>query len=85
MVTYSWDSIPGYSLTNYTEHISKRGGVTRMVAGPSAGTYMELMAAFSPKGATMNEGAHKTGEVNNIPLYKVPSDVIPSDEVLCVF
>lgn len=62
-----------------------RGGVSRLVAGPSAGTYCQLMVAFTPKGATTAEGAHQIGELSGIPLFKVPTNIIPTNEMLCVW
>lgn len=62
-----------------------RGGVSRLVAGPSAGSYMRLNAGFSAKGAMRTLGCHQIGEIETIPVFKVPSKVIPSNEVLCVW
>lgn len=62
-----------------------RGGVSRIVAGPSAGTYCQLMVAFTPKGAQIAEGAHQIGELAGIPVFKVSNQIIPSDEMLCVW
>ena len=62
-----------------------RGGVSRLVAGPSAGSYIRLNAGFSAKGAMRTLGCHQIGEVEGIPLFKVPSKIIPSNEVLCVW
>ena len=62
-----------------------RGGVSRLVAGPSAGTYMTLSMAFTTTGATTAEGAHQIGEISGIPVFKVPSTIIPSNEVLTVW
>ena len=62
-----------------------RGGVTRMVAGPSAGTYLQLVNSFSEKGAVQNEGIHQIGELSGIPVFKAPKAIIPNDEILCVW
>ena len=63
-----------------------RGGVSRMVAGPSAGSYVKLsVGGFSPKGKQPNIGIHQEGEFEGIPLFKAPSSIIPSDEILCVW
>lgn len=62
-----------------------RGGVTKLVCGPSAGTYMQLMAAYSTKGSTQNEGAHQIGELDGRAVYKVPQSIIPTNEVLTVW
>lgn len=63
----------------------KRGGVSRLVCGPSAGTYIRLNNLFSNKGAMPAEGAHQIGELDGIPTFKVPDEVIPTDEILTVW
>lgn len=62
-----------------------RGGVSRMVAGPSAGTYTQLTGLYTNKGRQSNIGAHQVGEFDGIPLFKVPSSIIPTDEILTVW
>ena len=62
-----------------------RGGVSRLVAGPSAGTYLTLNNQFTNKGAQYFEGAHQMGELNGAPLFKVPSSIIPTNEILTVW
>lgn len=42
----------------------KRGGVSRLVCGPSAGTYLRLINSFTNKGAMPAEGAHQIGELD---------------------
>lgn len=63
----------------------KRGGVSRLVCGPSAGTYVRLNNLFSNKGAMPAEGAHQFGELDGIPVFKVPDEVIPTNEILTVW
>lgn len=63
----------------------KRGGVSRLVCGPSAGTYIRLNNLFSNKGAMPAEGAHQFGELDGIPVFKVPDEVIPTNEILTVW
>ena len=62
-----------------------RGGVSRLVAGPSAGTYLTLNNQFTNKGAQYFEGAHQMGELNGAPLFKVPSSIVPTNEILTVW
>jgi hypothetical protein len=62
-----------------------RGGVTRMFAGTSAGTYMMLMSQFTEKGATQNEGVHQIGELSGKPVFKAPKSIIPGNKVLTIF
>ena len=63
----------------------KRGGVSRLVCGPSAGTYLRLITQFTNKGAMPAEGAHQIGELDGIPTFKVPDEVIPTNEILTVW
>lgn len=63
----------------------KRGGVSRLVCGPSAGTYIRLNNLFTNKGAMPAEGAHQFGELDGIPTFKVPNEVIPTNEILTVW
>jgi hypothetical protein len=62
-----------------------RGGVSRLVAGPSACSYMHLNVGYSPKGKQNQSGSHQFGELDGMPLFKVPSSIIPTNEVLCVW
>lgn len=62
-----------------------RGGVSRLVAGPSACSYMHLNVGYSPKGKQNQNGSHQFGELDGMPLFKVPSSIIPTNEVLCVW
>lgn len=62
-----------------------RGGVSRLVAGPSAGTYIKLNQHYSDKGAQYFEGIHQMGELGGKPVFKAPSGIIPTDEVLTVW
>lgn len=63
----------------------KRGGVSRIVCGPSAGTYFRLITQFTNKGAMPAEGAHQIGELDGIPTFKVPDEIIPTNKVLTVW
>jgi len=63
----------------------KRGGVTRIVGGPKAVSYLRLNTGFTTKGAQERNGGYQVGELQGIPLFKVPSDVIPNDELVTVF
>jgi len=62
-----------------------RGGVSRLVCGPSAGSYCKLIGGFSDKGKQANVGAHQIGELEGTPMFKVPSSIIPTDRILCVW
>lgn len=62
-----------------------RGGVTRIVGGPAAVTYLKLNKGFTTKGAQDPIGGHQVGELDGVPVFKVPSSIIPDDELLTVW
>jgi hypothetical protein len=63
-----------------------RGGVTRIVCGPSAGTYLRLAGGFTAKGANIGqEGVKQIGTFEGIPVFKAPASIIPTDEMLTVY
>ena len=63
-----------------------RGGVSRMVAGASAGSYMTLVkGTYDPKGRQPSKGIYQFGEFGGIPVFKAPSSIIPTNEILCVW
>lgn len=59
-----------------------RGGVTAIVGGPKACRYLELNEGWTNKGAQPKIGGHKVGELNGIPVFKVPSSIIPDDQLV---
>jgi len=62
-----------------------RGGVSRMVAGFSAGSYLKLVkGTFSEKGRQSAKGIYQIGEFGGIPTFKAPSSIIPTNEIMCV-
>lgn len=89
MVTYS-SSRSGVSWAGLTLRIKlnkkcNRGGVSRLVAGPAAGSYCYLLDSYRADGAQPNIGAHQVGTIiNGIPLFKVPSSIIPNNRMLSV-
>ena len=62
-----------------------RGGVSRIVGGPAAITYLRLNAGFTTKGAQPRIGGYQVGELYGIPVFKVPKQIIPEDTLLCVW
>ena len=62
-----------------------RGGVSRIVGGPAAITYLRLNAGFTTKGAQPRIGGYQVGELYGIPVFKVPAAIIPDNELLCVW
>lgn len=63
-----------------------RGGVSKLCGGPSAVSYLKLATGlWSPKGKQSQRGAHQEGEFDGMPVFKVPSAIIPTDEILTVW
>ena len=63
-------------------NIFNRGGVTAIVGGPRACRYLELIEGYTTKGAQSPIGGHQVGELNGVPVFKVPSSVIADNELL---
>ena len=59
----------------------QRGGVSAIVGGTSACTYLKLNEGWSNKGKQVSIGAHKFGEINGIPVFKAPG-IMPNDQLL---
>jgi hypothetical protein len=63
-----------------------RGGeATSYVAGPGACTYLTQHKAFTYDKAMATVGAYKMGELGGIPVYQVPTNIVPNDEIMCVY
>ena len=60
--------------------------MTRLICGPSAGTYLRLAGGFTAKGANIGqEGVKQIGTFEGIPVFKAPASIIPTDEMLTVY
>ena len=62
-----------------------RGGVSAIVGGPKAITYLKLSEKFNATGAQPAIGGHKVGKIGDVDVYKVPSSIIAEDELLTVW
>lgn len=62
-----------------------RGGVSVIVGGPKAVTYLKKNNLYKPTGQQPAVGAHRVGELDGKPVYKVPSDIVATDTLLCLF
>jgi hypothetical protein len=62
-----------------------RGGVSRIVGGPAAVSYLSLHDKWSSAGAQPRIGAYKAGTINDIPVFKVPSSIVPDDELITIW
>ena len=63
-----------------------RGGeATSYVCGPKAATYLTGHKGFVADNSMPAVGAYKFGTLNGIDLYQAPSDIVPTDEIMCVY
>lgn len=62
-----------------------RGAINKLVVGVSVASYLKLNAGFTPKGVQDPTGVYKIGELDGIEVYKAPIEVIPDNEILCVY
>ena len=62
-----------------------RGGVTKMVGGPNAMSYIQLHKRFDSSNRQPMVGAHRIGALDNVDAYKAPSSIIPNDEILSIY
>lgn len=63
----------------------KRGGVSAMVGGPAAVSYLSLNKAWTTRGKQSPVGGYKAGELDGVPVFMVPADIIPDNELLTVW
>jgi hypothetical protein len=59
-----------------------RGGVSAIVGGTDAVNYLKLNKNWSDTGKQPAIGGHKIGELDGIPVFKVPSTIIPKDTLI---
>ena len=62
-----------------------RGAINKMVVGVSIVPYLKLNLGFEPKGLQDPTGVFKVGELDGIEVFQAPIEVIPDNEVLCVY
>jgi hypothetical protein len=62
-----------------------RGGVSRIVGGPAAVTYLRLNANFTTTGQQPRIGGYQVGELYGIPVFMVPSSIVANNELMCVW
>lgn len=63
----------------------QRGGVTKLYGGPGAISYIKLHRRFSDAGKQPTVGAHKIGSLDGIDIYKVPTAIVPNNELIAVY
>lgn len=63
----------------------QRGGVTKLVGGPSAVTQVKLHKRFDGSNRQPRVGAYREGSLDGIDIYKVPQSIVPNDELLAIY
>ncbi len=63
----------------------QRGGVSKLVGGPSAVSQIKLHKRFDGSNRQPRVGAYREGSLDGIDIYKVPSSIIPTDEIMAIF
>ena len=63
----------------------QRGGVTKIYGGPDAVSYLEMHDGWSSAGRQPAVGAFKFGSLGNIDVFKCPSSIVPTNELVCVY
>lgn len=69
-------------VTNTIYNQTMRGGISAIVGGPAAISYLKLNEHWKDVGRMPAIGAYKVGEIDGIPCYKVPAQIIPNGELL---
>lgn len=62
-----------------------RGEVNNLIVGLDVAPYLRLNAGFSSKGKQDAVGVYRIGELDGIPVYKAPIEVLPKNEILATF
>lgn len=62
-----------------------RGGVTKLVGSPDAITKIKLHSRFSSENRQPKVGIYREGSLDGIDVYKAPTSVIPSGQVLAIY
>lgn len=63
----------------------KRGAVNKLIVGADVVPYLKLNPGFTPKGVQDPAGVFKVGELDGVDVYRAPTEVIPTNEVLAVY
>lgn len=63
----------------------QRGGVTDIVAGAKASSYIEKHLLFKADGNQPEVGMYKYGHLGTTNVYVAPASVVATDEILCLY
>jgi len=62
----------------------QRGGVTKMVGGPNAVSFLKLHRRFDGSTRQPRVGGYREGTLDGVDVYKAPSSIVPNDELMCI-
>ena len=65
--------------------LMRGGDATSYVCGQKAVTYLTNHKLFTPNTSPVAVGAYLAGNLGGVPVYQAPSDVVPTDEIMCVY
>ncbi len=63
----------------------QRGSVAKIIAGPNAAELLKLHARFTNAGEQSAINLFRMGSIDGIDIYKVPSTMVPTNELLCIY
>ena len=63
----------------------QRGGVTKLVGGAGAVTQIKLHKRFDGSSRQPRVGAYREGSLDGVDIYKVPSSIVPNDELMAIY
>lgn len=63
----------------------QRGGVTKIVGGPNAVSFLKLHRRFDGSTRQPRVGGYREGTLDGVDVYKVPSSIVPNDELMCIY
>jgi len=72
-------------MENIIYGVYQRGGVSHMVAGPSAVAYLTMHDLWSNAGQQPKIGVYKAGELNGMSVYQAPTSIVPDNEILGIW
>ena len=63
----------------------QRGGVTKLVGGPSAVSYVKLHQRFDGSNRQPRVGIYREGSLDGIDIYKAPASIVPNNEFMAIY
>lgn len=63
----------------------QRGGVSKLVGGPGAVSYVKLHKRFDGSNRQPRIGIYREGNLDGIDIYKAPSSIVPNNELLAIY